>query len=353
MYIAYIKKPNWDNITQLHDITDVKVNIKLNETWSWSFYIAYDNPWNTLEVLQEFNRCIVYKQLNTGIEKLLIEWYMKAPEADTEWTTVFLWDMNDFFKTKFVWSAKSYSWKTLDFILTDILADINWRFATWLTLDCWVADIIPNKSYSAWEDLLNIFQDLADSGYEFKVENNVLIFKSNIWIDRSISWENYLEYYFDKDDSDSRTIDNPKTTFNSENIANYIKVKNGWSLVTDSDPTSITKFWSVERFFPSSWSDALSVSWILNERKDSVREIEFIPISQDFFEVDISDTVRVIINSKNILNNYDGTVKILEKKYDSWELEKISIKVSTTKVKTFTLLEQISKIKERQKLQEL
>lgn len=353
MYIAYVKSPAGTVITQIHGISEVVVQARLNDTWSASFKIRWDNEANTLSVLQEFNRVKLYKQESTWVEKLLFEGYMKAPETDDEWTYINMGDMGDFFKTKFLWVGKTYTWSTLDFILTDILSDVNARFATWITLDCWVTDVIPDKTYSEGQDIYSIFQDLIAWGYEFKIEKDVLYFKTSIWIDRTIPGENYLEYTFDKDNSSSNTIINPKTTFNSENIANYVKVKWPAWIVTRNDAASIITFWSVERFISSSWTNTTTADQILLDKKDSTREIDVAPVSFDFFEVWVGDTVQIYINSKNVIWNYTWGSKVLEKKYISWDLEKVSIKLSTSQSKTLTLLETIIKIKERQKHLEL
>lgn len=354
MYIWYIYSPNWEELTQVHNIYSVNVSLKINDVWSGEFFINSDNPANTLEFIREFNWVKIFKQDSiTGVEKLLIEWFIKVPEAQNNGTNVQVWDMNDFLKNRYIWTTKNYTGQTLDYILSDVLSDFQGRYDNGFTLDCGVTDILPDKTYPEGQDILSIFQDLTEEWYEFHIRGNIIYFKTQIGIDRTVSWEEYLEYNYDVENPQSKNIENPKTLFNSENIANSVKVKDGASIETQTDPTSISSFGAIERFFTSSGKDTDTASEILNKRKNSTREISFTPISRDFFEADIGDMVRVYINSSNILNNFIWSVKILEKRYQSWDLESISITTSTGEIKTLWFFAEIQKIKRDQKILQL
>ena len=346
MYIAYVSSPNWTKINQIHDITNLEISNKLSDMWSWSFSISITNQANNYETLQEFNQIEIYK-LDWTFEKKMFEWVIKWALASNFLTTVYIRDYNYLFESKFLESNKNYVWKNPDFIISELLLEINTRYDTGITLDCWITTVLPDKNYSEWQDFYNILKDIANSWYEFKVENKILKFKTISWIDRSISWDNYIEYSYDKDNLDSRSIENPTSEYNADNIANKIKLKDNTTTLNDSDSTSITKYWSVERIFTSSWWNASTIWDMLNERKNSVKEINFKPVSKDFFEVNIWDIVQVYINSQNPLNYYLWTAKIIEKSYRSWDLSIIDIKVSISKVKTLSFLEKFQNMESR------
>jgi len=353
MYIAYVSSPSNVKITQIHNIISASAESKLSDAGKGSFKIKSDNIGNDPEILQEFFRVKLFKQDPvTGKENLLIDGYIDYIQAENNVTEVWIWDMIDFLQNRYLWIDKNYFWKSLQYILNDVLSDISSRYDNWFILDCGVTDILPDKEYFEGQDILSVFKDLTEDGYEFFIDNNVIYFKAKIWIDRTLSWENYREYNFDVNNPRSRSIENPKTLFNSKNIANWVKVKDTTSVETQIDTPSKTKYWAVERFFPSLWKDATTAAEILSERKESVREISFTPITRNYFEVEIWDDINIFINSDNIFNNYIGPSRIIEKSYKSWDLENISLKTSTSKVKTLTFPEQIRKLKESQKILE-
>ena len=353
MYIAYIYKPDRTVLAQIHGIHSVKSSSKLSDAWSGSFIIAASNVWNNPDILQEFYLIKLYKQdPETWIEKLLIDWYIDKIQSENNTTEIYIWDMIDFLKNRYLGVAKSYSWQTLEYILSDVLSDIHSRYDNWFILDSWVTDIISDKTYSEWQDILSIFKDLSSEGYEFYIDNYIISFKENIGVDRTLSWEDYIEYNFDIDNPKSRSIEDPKTLFNSQNISNSVKVKDNYSTETKTDTDSINKYGAIERFFTSSWNDIDTAEEILAERKESIREIEFTPITRNYFEVWIWDTVNIYIHSKNVLNNYIGPSRIIEKSYSSWDLENITLKTSTSRVKTLSFSDQIRDLKQRQKILE-
>lgn len=351
MYIAYIYSPDWTIITQIQEITNLNISLKLNNIGDASFDISSKNIANTYDILQEFNKVRISKQLwNT--ENIMFEGYIRLVVAGVWKTSVYIWDYNRFFQSKFVNSEKNYTGQSYNFILSDIIWEINARFATWISLDCWILDTTPDKKYTEGTDFLKILKDLAWSKYEFKIANWVLYFKETIWLDRSISWDDYVIYTYNIDDYSSNNISNPETSYNAENIANNIKVK--WdSYSYANDTVSIAKYWSVERIFTNSWQDTETANNILLQRKTWTREISFIPIVKDFFEVWIWDTVAIYIKTENSLNYYNWNAKILEKNYKSSWLEQISIKVSTSKISTLDFLWKIKDLDSRIKTIEL
>lgn len=348
MYIAYISSPAGVKINQIHDITDLSIENKLNDIWSASFSIWITNQANNYDVLQEFNQIEIYKQV-WSTEKKMFEWVIKWALANNNITTIYAKDYNYLLQSKFIYANKSYSWETPEFIISDILTEINARYDTHIILDCGITDILPDKTYNEWQDFLTIIKDISDSWYEFKVENKILKFKAIVWSDKSIPGGNYFEYSFDKDNIDARNISNPTSEYNADNIANQVKLKDGTSTFNDSDSGSILQYWSVEKILTSSWWNTQTINELLMERKNSVKEISFIPKSKDFFEVDLWDIIKVYINSPNPLNYYLWTAKIIEKSYKSWNISQIDVKVSISKVKTLSFLEKFQKLDSRVK----
>ena len=89
------------------------------------------------------------------------------------------------------------------------------------------------------------------------------------------------------------------------------------------------------------------------DRKESIRELEITPISYDFFVANLWDTVKVFIDAWNDIMYFNSNLKIVEKEFRSWELNKVKIKLSKWNVRTLNLIETIADLKNRTKTLEI
>lgn len=333
MFIVYIKNPFWEKITQIFNISSLRIKQKLNDISFASFELFISDKNANYENFQEFNKVEIYKQENNQ-EKLLFSWVVKNIEANLEKIKVSLNDDVFLLKKKKIYWDTNYVNTSIKDILSDILSKINTRNDSGIVLDCQITETV-SKEYKNWKDFLEVLKDLAKNGYEFTVKDWTLIFTNSIGKDKT-TWSDFVEFLFDKDNIESNNIGSAKSLYDSSNIANAIIVKDSWNT---EDTTSIETYWRIEEFF-SSWEK----NSILNERKNSIRELEINPSNNDFFIADIWDLVNVYINTGSDLLFHNGHLKIIEKELVSWELNKVNIKLSSWNIKSLQIVEKIAEM---------
>ncbi len=254
-------------------------------------------------------------------------------------TKIILNDKIFLLKNKILYTDKSYSNTQIKSILIDVLDVINSRYDTGILLSSNILDQVT-KTYKKWQTFFDILKDLALNWYEFEVKNNILYFLNSIWEDKTI-WTDFVEFSYDIQFPWSRTIDTAKLEYDSENIANAVISKDTWNI---EDNNSINEFWRHEKYF---------ISWdkntLLSDRKDSIRELEITPLSYDFFVANLWDIVKVFIDAWNDIMYFDSNLKVIEKEFRSWELNKVKIKLSKWNIKTLNLIETIQDLKNRTK----
>lgn len=336
MFIVHINNPFWEKITQIFNISNLRIVEKINNISTASFEISISDENANYNNFKEFNKISIYKQENS-LEKLLFSWIIKSVESNLEIVKIVKIELNDdlfLLKKKILYTDKNYINISIHNILSEILSETNSRKDTWIILNCDISELV-SKEYKIWKTFLDILKDLVQNWYEFKLENNILTFKETIWKDKT-TWNEFVEFLFDKDNIESKTIETAKFLYNSDNISNGIIVKDSWN---KEDLTSINSFWRIEEYFSSGDKHI-----ILNERKESIKELEITPNANNFFIADIWDLVKVYINSWSDLLFYDGNLKIIEKEFISWDLNKVNIKLSKWKIKSLNIIEKISEI---------
>ncbi len=338
MFVIYINNYLWNSISQIFEVNNLEVKLKLNDISSASFEVSNLHKENSYINFREFNEVNIYK-IENNIEKLIFEWVIRSVEADLYKTKIVLNDKLFLLKNKILYTDKNYSNISIKWILQDILNTINSRYDTKIVLESDINTTIT-KNYKKWQTFFDILKDLSLNWYEFEVKNNSLRFYNSIWEDRS-SWNKFVEFSYDIKFPWSRTIDTAKIEYDADNIAWALISKDTWETY---DQTSIETFWRIEKYFIS-WDKNI----LLSERKESVRELEITPISYDFFVANLGDIVKVFIDAWNDIMFFDTNLKVIEKNYKSWELDKVTIKVNKWSLKTLNLIETIVDLKNRTK----
>lgn len=336
MFVIYINNILWENISQIFEVNNLEVKLKLNDISTASFEVSNLYVENNYVNFKEFNEVTIYK-IENNLEKLMFSWIIRSVEADLFKTKVILNDKIFLLKNKLLYSDKTYENISINSILTEILNEINSRYDSWIILETNATELVT-KSYRKWQTYFDVLKDLALNWYEFEVKDNKLYFKESIWIDR-ISWAEFVEFSYDIKFPWSRTIDTAKMEYDSDNIASVILQKDTWESVNTE---STLEFWRNEKYF-TSWDKDI----LLEERKWSVKEYEITPIAHDFFVANLWDTVKVFIDAGNDIIYFNGWLKVIEKNYKSWELDKVSIRLSTWSVKTLNLIETIQDLRNR------
>ena len=338
MFVIYINDHSWNSKSQIFEVNNLEVKQKLNDISSASFEVSNIHKENSYSNFKEFNEVLIYK-IENNKEKLIFDWVIRGVEADLNKTKIVLNDKVFLLKNKILYTDKSYSNTQIKSILIDILDVMNSRYDTRISLESDILDQVT-KTYKKWQTFFDILKDLSLNWYEFEVKNNILYFASSIWEDKT-SWTNFVEFSYDIQFPWSRTIDTAKLEYDSDNLSNAIISKETWN---NEDTTSINSFWRLEKYF---------ISWdkntLLSERKDSIRELEITPLSYDFFIANLWDTVKVQIDAWNDIMFYNWWLKVIEKEFKSWELNKVKIKLSKWNVKTLNLIETIQDLRNRTK----
>ena len=314
-------------LTQITESSDIKITNKLNDIWFASFTLALSDPNAKYEYLQEFFRVDFYKQI-WNEEIFYWTWYIQWIEADFNIAKIKCKSFN------WIWSQivldQDYNFidKSFDFILETMLTDINNRWDTWITLDCWITNTI-SKSYDKWDTFYKTIRDLSLSWYEFKTTNEKLIFKTTIWEDKSSS----VQFKFDYQDLSTRNIVSSKSKYNSDTISTAVLWRDNTDYFYKKDDARIWIFGLREKSFVIKWDWNQASQSELDESKHSIREIEIIPESQDYLLAGIWDMINVQITTESDLMSFIWDMKIVEQNYEEWDLTQNKFKIAKTKKK--------------------
>lgn len=335
MYAIYIKDHLWNPITQIFEVSSLDIKLKLNDISSAVFTIPTWNINCKYENFKEFNRIIISK-IEENIEKVMFDWVIRTITSDLNETKITLNCRNFLLKKKILYVDKTYTNQSITDVLQDIITHINSRDTWFITLNCDVVTTVT-KSYKKKKNILDILKDLAWDTYEFNFTDNTLVFSNTIWQDKSI-WSEIVLFEFDINTPESRTIRKAEIDYDSNNIANAI-IWEDWDIESSE---SITNFWRIEEWF-NSWKKAD----LLNDRKDSIRELNIEPMADSFFICNVWDIVKTYILTWSDMMYFNWWLKVIEKSFKYWSLNTINIKLNTWKVKSLNLLETISNLKSR------
>lgn len=334
MYIIYVYNPFWVLITQIFDISELNIKLKINDIWTASFVIS--SNFVSSEILQEYNKVKIFKIQNNE-EKELFSWVITANKSNLEKTEIILNSELFLFKKRILFVNKTYTNQNISYIINDLATHINSRESNFIKyIDCDIADVLPSKTFNIKKDLLSIIKDIAWNTYEFDFYNWVLSFKKSIWVDRSI-WDNIILFELDINNQESRSISSFSIEKDWNNTANAI-ICDDWNI---EDTESIQKYWRVEA----------SYSWlktdVINERKNGIKTVSAELIVNDFFLCNLWDLVFVYINWWKSHLLYSWALKIIEKSYKSWTLENISFLLWNGTIKSLNIIETIQDLKQR------
>jgi hypothetical protein len=344
MIIAYVYDRQWNDLGQLHTILWFSCRKILNDVSTGDLIIDNKQILDSITILKENNRISVHK-VTWNVEKPLIEWYIRGFEASLTTTTIKIDDRFSILEDKLFYGIFNRNWMVKD-MLTTMLTQVNWREDTGLTVDCDITDTFI-KTFENGEIVWVAIRDARQNKYEFRMEWDKLVFKNAVWIDRSVWWPDYLEFVRDYLDPNNRSIQDAKLTSDIKQMANCAIGRDANTNTQYEDLTSINERWRIERPITNSWSVDQSAEAFVNERKDGMREYNIDPILTDFFACDVGDTVRVFINTWNPIMFFEWSMKILEKVFKAWEVDTISLKVSSSNVKMSTLAERFRELNAR------
>lgn len=329
MIIAYLYDRQWSTVlNQIHNTIWFNARIIHNAVSTAELRIANSEINRVWSSLRLNNRITVYKMID-WVEKFIIEWYIRWFEADLESISIKIDSKFGVLSDKMNYTLLNHSWP-LNTLLSSILSQVNSRENTGISVSCSITDTIV-KEYKTWEIISNMIEDLRQNKYDFYVKNNVLYFGQNMGVDRSVAWDDYVEFTFDIENPNMRNIVSAWVSQDIKDLANCTIWKTWTSYANSSDATSITERWRVERPFVSSGSNSDSAAWFIESKKNAIRQFDIVPQNNDFWAFDVGDIVKVYINNGNNFMFYDWPMNVVEKTYTEGNMPIVSVKVSQGK----------------------
>lgn len=344
MIITYIYDRNNAIIGQIHNVFWFSCEIKDSEPSTGAMTINNVDLSDVFGQIKENNRISVFKQIGSE-EKLLIEWYIRGFEATLTQTTIRIEDKLSILDDKVLYADYTAT-GSVKLLLETIIAAVNLRENMQITVDCDVFDTVT-KTYKRGDTILSILNDLRNNKYQYAIKDNVLLFKNTIGIDRTTIWDTYVEYTWDILNPMERNIREAKMTADIKQMANAA-VDTNWG-TTYEDSASIIEYGRIERTVSSSGSGAVSAQWYVDERKNSIREFDIQPDSDNFWSCDIGDIVKVNINTGNDLMFYNGTMNVVGKRFTAGEKDKVTIVVWKWRASTVSISKIVKDLNERMK----
>jgi len=343
-YIAYFYDINNNVVAQVEDILDLQVESILNDVSSASFALFNTNPYCKREFIKSYRRVKINLSSDNSEDTLfdgVIRWF----PSDLTKTTIQLKSFEHLLKRRKIHQDYNYTNTSINTVLSDILLEINTRYETNITLDCWITDLV-SPGYKDWQDFLSIIKDLAGNWYEFIVDDLVLKFKTTVWVDRS-SGADFVEYRLDSTEPSDRTIDTASFNEDGELLVNWVIAKSGSNYNDQDDLASIAEYWLVEDTIFVYGDVIKSAESYIADHKNGVQEFEISATTSNFFEAFLGDFVKVYIFVGNDIMFFDGPMKITKKRYTAGDLPLIEFSVGITKIKTLDPLEKIKELGER------
>lgn len=340
MIVVYLYDKDWNALTQLFDVFDCEVTLKLNNYSEASFSISSDSSIDLTDI-QEFNEVKICEESEWSAQTVF-HWIVKAYKLGRDTIDVYCRSFEWLLARKKTATTTTYS-DTVNNVADTLLDEINARDDTGITLDCWVTDSIT-IDVTKGQSLFSILENIASKWYEFVIRDKVLYVKESIGIDRSVAWDNYFQLKKDYLDTSDRNISDVSLKSDSDNLANAIMGKTAWF---STDATSITKYGRIEDIITTAdWWESDMITSELARRKDWVLEFDVEVVVTDTFFARIWDTLACYIDRWNWLLYYDDTVKLVEKRVKYGKIKNIAIKVAT---KNLTIQDLISRIQSNAK----
>lgn len=350
MFIAYIYDLSNTLIAQVDEVLDFETTKKINDVSTASFALFHTNPYCTRAYMKEYRR-IKINMLVGNTEKTMFDGVIRGFEANLVKTTIRCESFEHYFDRRLLSGDYSFVNQSINTIIQGLLTNLNGAYNSGITLDCGITTL-TSKEYKRGESFLKVLKDLAENGYEFSIIDKVLIFKTTIGIDRTTG-DNFVEYRYDINEPDDRSIDNVKMTVDGKDLANAVLGKADTAYNFVSDAPSIAEFGMLEASFSTSWDDTATSQSYLDDHKVSLSEFDVDTNNQDFFQADLGDIVSVYIYVGNDVMFFDGSMKVIEKSFASGDLARINFKLWVSVVRSKDIIEQIWDVQNRLKTLEL
>lgn len=332
MFIAYISSMSGES-WQIPQIQNIDIKSKRNDITTASFVILRQKI--SKKILTEWNKIEITK-IDGNTEKTYFSGIIAGFKADLDSVEVRCFSELYILKRRIFLSKKNYKDVNIEKILSDIQTEVNSvenRRILGFETDF---SSVFTAEFNRGKTIFDALKDLAGDAYDFDFMDGKIFFKKNIGIDRT-QWEKFLLLEYSANNPVGNNIVKATAESDINQLANSII---GGKLNT-SDYESRAKY--------GLWMDSLSgdedVNAELEERKNPLTEYNIEPANLDFFACDVGDIVAVRIDMDNDLLSFDGSLKITEKNFKSWDIDTVTFKMSTGKIRQKNVFETISDLK--------
>lgn len=344
MIVVYITDKSWTAVSQLYNPAGLVITKKMNQVGEAKFELPNSHEDCNLTSLKKMNR-IKITQEYLGDVSTYFEGVISATVSSLYKTTVVCKDRLHILERRNL--PSDYSANTsISTILSTILASINGVDDTGMTLNCSIATT-KNVSYTKDTNFLQVLRDVS-KGIEFLANWDEIQVATTIWTDISGT----VELRYDISNLGDRNISDVNVEDDSNNLANKVTVK-GTTTSVEFDSASITAYGELDSSFSVDGDSASEAISILAERKDGARNITIQPLVNDFFLAEVGDTVAINVLTETDLVYFTGTMRVIEKRLEGWDADRVKYVLWNNKLKTKNFLEKQKDVEERLKKLEL
>lgn len=318
-------------IAQIEDILELSCELKLNWASQVKLTLDAESPYIKKDILRMW-RPLRITELIDGVEYELLSWVIRGVEASFTEVEIIAESWWVLLEKRLTIAAKKRTNAPLENVVKELFAEQNQKSQLPFKIDCevWATVSLEVGEKAIFSSVLN---SLVREGVDVLLIGDTLKIGKNIWRNRT-EWPLYKDFRYDTTDPEGNTIDKAKLIVDAKNITNSV-----WTHKVDE---SITLFGLLEE--NKSNEDELTY---LNEHKNQISEFTISVADTFFYDVELGDQVKVFINGYNELMQYDWAMKIVGKKYRSWDLPSIEYTVSTQRIPQEWFLWTIQKVIEK------
>lgn len=219
MFIVYLYDLSGNVIAQIDEVLDLDITRKINDVSTASFGLFHTNPYCSRSYIKEYRR-VKITMVAENTEKTMFDGVIRGLDADLSKTTLRCESFEHYLERRLLGGDYSFTGQTIQNIIQGLLNNLNSAYNSGITLDCSITTT-TTKEYKRGESFLKVLKDLAGNGYEFIVQDKVLIFRETIGVDRSVG-DGFVQYRYDVNEPDDRSINTVKMTNDGKELANGV-----------------------------------------------------------------------------------------------------------------------------------
>ena len=338
MIVLYANDKDNNELTQVFDPLDFSCSQRLNDYDEVVLTYSSKNKNLTYDNIKEYNRARVTTEKNHNNVKTFVDWVVKSVSTDSQYTKVVVRSLEYVLSKKIVIADKSYTNKSVHYIVDDLLDEVNGREDTGITAHADCSTETLDLEVKKGTNILQILKTMTGRGYVFKVIDGEVLMDSEIGEDRTIG-DNYYLFKRDVTDSNDRNILDWSISYDADTIVNCVIHKD--EATFDTDATSITDFGRIEQVVVNDLDASWTTTAILANQKQSTSQVDVQPYVDDFFFSELGDKVAIQIDGGGDIAKYTGDSVVMEKTVSWLWLIDVTARLSTNTVYTPTLIEQI------------